>query len=61
MECWAAQDVVTRFLYYFYGYIKISTHFFKPLPGYLWYPLLHLATIADHAGKRICISMRIQA
>lgn len=62
MECWAAQDEVTRFLYYFYGYIKISTHFFlKPLLGYLWYPHLHLATVADHAGKRICISLGIQA
>lgn len=41
MEGWAAQDQVTRFLQYFYGYINISTLylFYEPSHGSSFCPL----------------------
>lgn len=52
-----------QILYYFYGYIKTNFSSIKPLHGCLLSSdsLLHLATIADHASQRICISLGIQA
>lgn len=66
MECWAAQDIVTRVLYYFYGYTNISGHLLslsEPLYGYIpsCYSLLCLSTTADHPDQRIYIFLGIQA
>lgn len=62
MECASAWDTVTRSLFIFRYYSVLSTS--SPAPArYPWAccPTELLATIADHAGQRLCISLAIHS